>query len=126
MTLSIPHIRDDAGALEAALLYAGAGLYIGPAKRRSKNPGGILGEGWQHQTSRDPDQIAAWFAGRDDSVFIHAGRSGLLIFDVSPAVPTIPAAGITSSSNPKARRWATVPASSARPGARCAASTASS
>ena len=80
--LSIPEIPGDADSLEAALLYADAGLYVGPAERRSKHPGSVLGDGWQHQTSCDVEQIAAWFAGTDHGVFIHAGRSGLVIFDV--------------------------------------------
>ena len=81
MTLTIPEIPEDADNLTAALLYAEAGLYVGPAKRTSKNPGSLLGACWQTRSSRDPGQIAAWFAGTDHDVFLHAGRSGLVIFD---------------------------------------------
>lgn len=79
--ISIPDV-NDADALEAAQHYAGAGLYVGPVRTATKNPGGILGSGWQHKTSRCPDQIHDWFANTDHGVFIHAGRSGLVIFDV--------------------------------------------
>jgi hypothetical protein len=80
--MRIPEIPADADNLTAALLYGAAGLYVGPARRGSKHPGSVLGDNWQSQTSRDPDQIAAWFAGTDDDVFLHAGRSGLVVFDV--------------------------------------------
>jgi P4 family phage/plasmid primase-like protien len=81
--LSVPVIPDGADLIKAALLYAGAGWYIGPTAHRDKNPGMILGKGWQHQTSRDPDQIVAWFAGTSAAgIFLHVGRSGALIFDV--------------------------------------------
>ena len=81
-SITIPEIPDDADNLTAALAYAAAGIYVGPAKRKSKNPGSILGAQWQAQSSRDPEQIVAWLAGTDHDVWIHAGRSGALIFDV--------------------------------------------
>jgi hypothetical protein len=80
--LNIPAITTDMSTLEAALAYAKAGWYVGPAIRGSKHPGSILGKDWQHKTSRDPQVITAWFAGTDHGVFIHAGRSGAVIFDV--------------------------------------------
>jgi hypothetical protein len=80
--LSIPAITADDASLSAALKYAKGGFYIGPAKAGTKNPGSILGKGWQHKTSRDPQVIASWFAGTDHDVFLHAGRSGALAFDV--------------------------------------------
>ena len=77
----IPDV-NDADVLEAAQHYAGAGLYVGPLRKGTKNPGLILGGGWQHKTSRDPDQLHAWFADTDHDLFIHCGRSGLLVIDV--------------------------------------------
>jgi hypothetical protein len=53
-TSTIPAITNDMSTMEAALAYATAGLYVGPAKRGSKHPGSVLGDGWQRQTSRDP------------------------------------------------------------------------
>jgi P4 family phage/plasmid primase-like protien len=82
MTLHIPALPEDSDTLTAALLYAEAGWYIGPCDQASKHPGSILGKGWQHQTSRDPHQIAAWFAGSDAGLFLHVGRSGGLVLDV--------------------------------------------
>lgn len=69
--------------LDAALAYAEAGLYVGPLKHRTKHPGSVLGGDWPVRTSRDPDVIRRWF--RPDTkrgVFLHCGRSGLLVFDV--------------------------------------------
>lgn len=105
MTLSIPEISADADNLEAALAYAGAGLYVGPARRKSKHPGSLLGDGWQTQTSSDPDQIAAWFAATNSSVFIHAGRSGLVIFDVDyvDKVPKVLAKHLPSAPHQSSR-----------------------
>jgi len=80
--LHVPEIPADADTLTAALLYAKAGWYVGPAKRGTKNPGSLLGNGWHSQTSRDPEQIIAWFAGTDDDVFLHCGRSGAVVIDL--------------------------------------------
>jgi hypothetical protein len=91
--LHVPPLPEDVDVLTAAQAYADAGWYVGPVRRSTKNPGTVLGKGWQHKTSRDADQIAAWFAGTDHGVFLHAGRSGAVIFDVDhpenlPAVLT--------------------------------------
>jgi hypothetical protein len=80
--LSIPELTDDVDTLTAALAYAGGGWYVAPAKRATKDPGSILGKRWHHQTSRDADQIAAWFAGTDHDIALHCGRSGAIVFDV--------------------------------------------
>lgn len=82
MTIAIPQIDPDADTLTAALSYAAAGLYVGPVRHTSKSPGSVLGSSWQRLTSTDPQTIASWFAGTDHGIFIHAGRSGLLILDV--------------------------------------------
>lgn len=79
---NIPDLPDDADILTAALAYAKAGWYVGPCKQSDKSPGSILGARWQHQTSRDPMQITAWFAGSDLGLFLHCGRSGGLVLDV--------------------------------------------
>jgi hypothetical protein len=79
--LSIPDLAPDVDVLTAALAYATSGWYVGPCKRGTKHPGSVLGSKWQTQTSRDPQQIVAWFAGSDDGVFLHAGRSGAVILD---------------------------------------------
>lgn len=81
-SLSIPHLDEDADSLTAALAYAESGWYVGPVKAGTKHPGSVLDKHWQTQTSRDPEVIAAWFAGTDYGVFLHAGRSGAVIFDV--------------------------------------------
>ncbi|WP_374928602.1 bifunctional DNA primase/polymerase [Kytococcus sedentarius] len=82
MTITVPQIAPDADALTAALAYARGGLFVGPVARGTKNPGSVLRGEWPRQTSTDPQMIAAWFAGADHGVFLHAGRSGLVVFDV--------------------------------------------
>lgn len=79
------YVPDVAGlsVLDAALAYGEAGLYVGPLKHRSKHPGSVLKRDWDTKTSRDPAVIRRWFpAGTDRGVFLHCGRSGLLVFDV--------------------------------------------
>lgn len=85
--LRVPSVTADQSTLAAALAYAAAGWYVGPVDGRltgtaGKNPGSILGKHWQMKTSRDPQVITAWFAGTDHRVFLHAGRSGAVVFDV--------------------------------------------
>ena len=80
--LSIPDIPPDASNLDAALLYAKAGFYVLPVRRGSKHPGSVVGTKWQDKSSRDPQQIAAWFAGTDHGIALHCGRSGVVGFDV--------------------------------------------
>jgi hypothetical protein len=76
----IPEPPNDAGTLDTALSLAAAGFYILPGFADTKRP--AVGNGWQHKSSRDPAQIAAWFAGTDHVVLVHCGRSGLVVFDV--------------------------------------------
>lgn len=82
MSLTIPDLPSDVDTLTAALAYAAGGWYVVPVKRGTKHPGSVLGKGWHTQSSRDPKQIAAWFAGADHGVALHVGRSGGVVFDV--------------------------------------------
>lgn len=85
MTTSSLFVPDVTGmdTLTAGLAYARGGWYQGPTDSSDiKNPGSVLGRGWQHQTSRDPDQIVAWHAGTSYGLFLHAGRSGAVMFDI--------------------------------------------
>src|SRR5215204_3920057 len=72
----------DHSTLEAAQIYAKAGFYVGPLKAGTKNPGSVLGDNWHQKTTRDPRVIAAYWAGTDHGVFLHAGRSGAVVADV--------------------------------------------
>jgi Bifunctional DNA primase/polymerase, N-terminal len=78
----VPEIPLDAGVLSAALTYAAAGWCVVPVLRGTKNPGSRLGTGWPALSSRDPEQIAAWFAGTDDGIALHTRPSGTVVFDV--------------------------------------------
>jgi hypothetical protein len=81
--LHIPDLAADIDTTGAGLLYAKAGFYILPGHRSEiRNPGRIIGKGWQHKSSRDPDMIAAWFAGTNNVLLIHCGRSGVIGFDI--------------------------------------------
>ena len=82
--LSIPEIAADTDTLTAAWAYAGAGWYVLPTDPAVdiKDPGSVVGKGWPAKSSRDPKQLAAWFAGTDYGIALHAGRSGAVIFDV--------------------------------------------
>ena len=81
MTLHIPDI-DGMDVMTAALAYAAAGWYILPVKRGTKHPGSIVGDHWQHQSSRDPHVITSWFAATNHGIALHCGRSGAIVFDV--------------------------------------------
>lgn len=83
MSVSVPDVTPDDDTLGAALKYAAAGWYVVPVSPRDrKNPGSVVGKGWQHQSSRDTEQIVAWFAGTDYLLALHVGRSGAVVFDV--------------------------------------------
>lgn len=82
MLPAIPSIDAGTDALTAALALGAAGFYVLPVIQESKAPGSVVGKGWQHQSSRDPRQIAAWFAGTDYGLAVHCGRSGLVVVDV--------------------------------------------
>lgn len=81
MDLHIPaQIPDD--TIGAACAYAAAGWYVLPVRKGTKRPGSVVGDGWQRQSSRDPEQIVDWFAGTSHGIALHCGRSGALVLDV--------------------------------------------
>ena len=80
--LSVPEIDPDGGTLTAALAYAKAGWYVLPVSPAMKHAGSVLGKGWPAKSSRDPHEIAAWFAGSGDGLALHVGRSGAVALDV--------------------------------------------
>jgi hypothetical protein len=79
--LKVPEVPQG-DVLSAAIAYAEAGWYVVPIKRGTKNPGSILGRGWQEQSSREPEQLKEWFEGSDHGIALHVGRSGAVVFDV--------------------------------------------
>lgn len=81
--LRIPKGINSMSRRKAALAYAAEGIYVGPAAPGTKNPGSLLGKGWDKKTSKTPAEIKAWFIKWPNAgVFIHAGRSNIGIFDV--------------------------------------------
>jgi len=88
----IPHAADlgDGSAMAAAFAYIRSGLYIGPLRQGTKNPGSMLGKGWHAKTFNDAESVATWYAGVDLGVFLHCGRSGLVVLDIDEpdAVPS--------------------------------------
>ncbi len=80
--LSIPDLPPGVDTLTAALAYAEHGWYVLPVRMNTKQPGSVVGKGWPSRSSRDPKQLAAWFAGTNYGVALHAGRSGAIALDV--------------------------------------------
>jgi hypothetical protein len=80
--LSVPGLPPGCDVLTAALHYAAAGWYVVPTVD-PKNPGSLLGKGWQWQSSRDPAVIASWWQRWPSAgVALHVGRSGAVVLDV--------------------------------------------
>jgi hypothetical protein len=85
--LYVPVIDPDADSLTIALALAApgqrTGFYVLPTRaNNARHPGSLLGKGWPERSSRDADQLVAWFAGTDHRVAIHCGRSGVVALDV--------------------------------------------
>jgi hypothetical protein len=80
--LCIPQLPPGVDNLTAAMAYGDCGWYLAPVRHGTKDPGSILGKGWQHKTTRDRQMIAALFAGTDHGIALHCGRSGAIVFDV--------------------------------------------
>ncbi|WP_434173168.1 hypothetical protein ACAD28_01578 [Clavibacter nebraskensis] len=81
-TLRIPDVSGLA-TVDAALAYAGAGLFVGPVRAGTKSPGDLLGGGWQGKTSTAPEVIRGWYLKHPTAgVFIHTGPSRLVVFDL--------------------------------------------
>jgi P4 family phage/plasmid primase-like protien len=78
--LYVPEVTPEDDTLGAALKYARAGWYVGYTQPGTKMPG--MGTKWQHKTSRDTEEIVAWFSGTNAGIFLHAGRSGAVIVDI--------------------------------------------
>jgi hypothetical protein len=80
--LRVPTLPDEVDTMSAAFAYVKAGLFIGPLEQGSKHPGSVLGGVWQSKTFDDAESVAAWYSGTSHGVFLHAGRSGLVVLDV--------------------------------------------
>jgi hypothetical protein len=82
--LSIPTLPDGVDTLTAALAYVADDWYVLPTDPAVdiKHPGSVVGNHWQDKSSRDPKQIAAWFAGTNYGIALHCGRSGAVVLDV--------------------------------------------
>lgn len=69
---------------EAALTFAEAGMFLVPTDATDiKNPGSILGNRWQDQSSRDPKGIRQWWTDQPGAgIAWDVGRSGGIAFDL--------------------------------------------
>lgn len=90
-TLIIPDVPEDADLIWAAIAYAKAGWYVLAVEPDTKRPAAFYGRGWPHMSTRDPQEIASWFAGSPYQLALHIGRSGAVAFDVDDTdkVPAI-------------------------------------
>jgi hypothetical protein len=81
--LAIPDVTGST-PLNAALAYAKAGMFLVPTDPNDvKNPGSILGNKWQNQSSADPDQIRRWWTDQPNAgIAWDIGRSGAVAFDM--------------------------------------------
>lgn len=84
--LSIPNVASTPSIYSAAMSYIECGWYVAPVKSGTKNPGSLLGTDWPSKTSRNPQDIAAWFRNTNHSIALHAGKSRALIFDIDNPV----------------------------------------
>jgi len=69
---------------EAALAYAQAGWHVLPTDPSDvKNPGSVVHGHWQDKSTRDPEQIRAWWrANPSYGIALHVGKSGAVAFDL--------------------------------------------
>ncbi|MGE2835134.1 AAA family ATPase [Mycobacterium sp. SMC-4] len=75
-------------ALNAALAYADAGLFVLPVAT-GKHPGSVVGRDWPNLSTRDPELIEAyWDRTNAPGIAIHLGRSQLVAVDLDiDAIP---------------------------------------
>lgn len=75
--------------LDAALIYADAGMFVLPIDPTTKSPGSLVGKGWPKKSSRDPDQIRRWWSRWSHAgIALHTGPSTLVAFDLDDdAIP---------------------------------------
>lgn len=88
--LQVPETTETMTVLEAGLRWAESGFYVLPIENATKNPGSVVGAGWQHKSSREPEAIKAWFSNGNLGIALHVGKSGAIAFDVDEPyrVPT--------------------------------------
>ncbi|OKH69084.1 hypothetical protein EB73_14420 [Mycobacterium sp. SWH-M3] len=80
--LRVPELTDDADTLTAALAYARCGWFVLPVCKDTRHAGSVVGKGWPDKSSREPQQIAAWFAGTDFGIALHCNKSGAFVLDI--------------------------------------------
>lgn len=99
--VTIPDV-GELDACGAALAYAKGGCYVVPVKRASKHPGSVVGKDWPRLSTTDSRTIIGRWAATDHGIAIHAGRSGLVVFDVDDpdAIPEPLARAIAETSPP--------------------------
>jgi Bifunctional DNA primase/polymerase, N-terminal len=68
----------------AALAYAEAGWYVLPTDPADiKNPGSVVHGHWQDKSTREPEQIRAWWRENPgNGIALHIGKSGAVAFDL--------------------------------------------
>lgn len=82
LSLEVPENTESMTVLEAGLRWAESGFYVLPIENETKNPGSVVGSGWHHKSSREPEAIKAWFSSGNYGIALHVGKSGAIAFDV--------------------------------------------
>lgn len=82
MALHVPHVDENTSNVDAALAYAAANWFVLPVRYGSKNPGSVVGGKWQELSTRDPEQIRAWWTDTNYGIALHVGKSGGIVVDL--------------------------------------------
>jgi hypothetical protein len=80
--LKVPEQTETLSTLETALLWIQNGFFVLPIRNETKHAGSVVGKGWPDKSSKDPDQIYAWFSNQNYGLALHVGKSGAIAFDV--------------------------------------------
>lgn len=78
----LPDVTGMSNA-DAAAELAAANIRITPVRPGTKDPGSLVGKGWQDRATCDLDTVRDWWRRWPDAgIAMHAGSSGFLVVDV--------------------------------------------
>src|SRR4051812_39966020 len=78
----LPDVTGMSNA-DAAAALADANIRITPVRPGTKDPGSLVGKGWQDRATCDHDTVRDWWSRWPNAgIAMHAGASGFLVVDV--------------------------------------------